>query len=106
MSGKIGAASHRLPSGRTLLIAWGLLMALTFATMIAGRVTSTASLGLMWSAVLLVVTWAKARTILQIYLNLRSAPKGWQAGFNGILIFLLVVIFAVYAVSALGLIPG
>jgi hypothetical protein len=96
----------RLPSVSLLLRAWGLLMALTIGTMIAGRVTSAASLGLLWTAILMVITWAKARTILMVYLNLRAAPAHWRSGFSGSLIFLLLLILGIYALDATGLIPG
>ena len=96
--------SHNLPSRRALLLAWALLMALTVGTMIAGKVTSAASLGLFWTAALLAISWAKARTILLVYLNLRAAPRHWRSGFGGALVFLLLVIFGLYALGALGLV--
>ena len=96
--------SHNLPSRRTLFMAWALLMVLPTGTMIAGKVTSAASLGLIWTGVLLAISWAKARTILQVYLNLRAAPRHWRSGFNGVLIFLLLVIFGLYALGATGIV--
>ncbi len=96
--------SHNLPSRRRLFMAWGLLMVLTIGTMIAGKVTSAASLGLIWTGILLAISWAKARTILQVYLNLRAAPRHWRSGFNGVLIFLLLVIFGLYALGATGIV--
>jgi len=105
MTAKSSHPSHNLPSRRTLFIAWLILMALTIGTMLAGHVTSTRSLGLIWTALLLLISWAKARTILQVYLNLRAAPRGWQSGFNAILIFMLLVLLGLYAINALGMIP-
>ncbi len=96
--------SHNLPSRRILFMAWALLMVLTIGTMIAGKVTSAASLGLIWTGILLVISWAKARTILQVYLNLRAAPRHWRSGFNGVLVFLLLVIFGLYALGATGIV--
>ena len=96
--------SHNLPSRRTLFMAWALLMVLTIGTMIAGKVTSATSLGLIWTGVLLAISWAKARTILQVYLNLRAAPRHWRSSFNGVLIFLLLVIFGLYALGATGIV--
>ncbi len=96
--------SDNLPSRRTLFLAWAVLMMLTVGTMIAGKVTSAASLGLIWTAILLAISWAKARTILQVYLNLRAAPRHWRSGFNGVLVFLLLVIFGLYALGATGIV--
>ena len=86
-----------LPSARQIVITWLILMGLTVGTMIAGRVTSAASLGLAWTAVLLAITWAKARGILLVYLNLRAAPGHWRNGFGTALAFLLVLLLAIYA---------
>jgi len=97
--------SRNLPSRRALLAAWAILMALTVGTMLAGHVTSSRSLGLAWTTALLAISWAKARTILAVYLNLRAAPRGWQSGFNGALIFLLLLLLGLYAIGAAGLIP-
>ena len=96
----------RLPTVSLLIKAWALLMALTIGTMIAGRVTSAASLGLIWTSILMVITWAKARTILMVYLNLRAAPAHWRTGFSASLVFLLLLILGIYAIDAAGLIPG
>ncbi|WP_038034825.1 cytochrome C oxidase subunit IV family protein [Thermopetrobacter sp. TC1] len=95
---------HNLPTARQLIMAWVLLMALTVGTMIAGRVTSAASLGLAWTALLMVITWAKARTILMVYLNLRVAPAHWKSGFSATLVFVLLLILGIYALEALGLV--
>ncbi len=103
----VGAAElARLPTVSLLIKAWALLMALTIGTMIAGRVTSAASLGLVWTGVLMIITWAKARTILMVYLNLRAAPTHWRTGFSASLVFLLLLILGIYALDAVGLIPG
>lgn len=105
MNAKSTHPSHNLPSRRTLFIAWLVLMALTVGTMLAGHVTSSRSLGMIWTSAILLISWAKARTILQVYLNLRAAPRGWQSGFNAILIILLLLLLGLYAINALGLIP-
>ncbi len=96
----------RLPTVSLLIRAWALLMVLTIGTMIAGRVTTAASLGLVWTSILLLITWAKARTILMVYLNLRAAPAHWRTGFSATLVFLLLLILGIYAIDAAGLIPG
>lgn len=80
------------PSARTLVVSWALLMALTIATMFAGRVVGTGRLGSGLLAALLVVTWAKAGIILRQYLNLRTVPAAADA-----LMVLIAVILAVVA---------
>ncbi len=99
-----GSAGENLPTTRQLIMAWALLMTLTIGTMIAGRVTSAASLGLLWTALLMAITWAKARTILMVYLNLRVAPAHWKSGFSATLVFVLLLILGIYALQALGLV--
>ncbi len=96
---------HKLPTGREILRAWLLLMALTLGTMLAGKTTSTASLGIAWTAVLLAITWMKARTILAWYLNLRAAPHHWRAGFSAVLVVLLLVLLGIYAFGFFDLMP-
>ena len=96
---------QKLPTVRQILLAWVLLMALTIGTMLAGKVTSAASLGIVWTAVLLVITWAKARIILAVYLNLRAAPRYWQSGFGGTLFVLLLILLGIYAFGFFDMMP-
>ncbi len=98
-------ALRKLPTTRQLLLAWALLMALTVGTMLAGKVTSAATLGLVWTVTLLAITWAKARTILLVYLNLRAAPGHWRSGFGATLAVLLVLLLGIYAFGYLALMP-
>jgi len=72
-------------------------MALTIATMIAGKVTNTVSLGMVWMAVLMAVTWLKATLILNYYLDLKSATGGWNKGFIILAGMILLFVFAIYA---------
>ncbi len=95
----------RLPTTRQILIAWAILMALTIGSMVAGKVTSAASLGILWTLTLLAITWAKARTILLVYLNLRAAPAHWRTGFSTALAFMLVLLLAIYAFGFFDLMP-
>ena len=95
----------RLPTTRDILLAWAVLMALTIGSMIAGKVTSAASLGIAWTAALLVITWAKAQRILLVYLNLRAAPAHWRTGFSPALAFMLILLLAIYAFGFFGLMP-
>jgi hypothetical protein len=93
------------PAPKTILLTWALLMALTIGTMLAGKVTSAASLGIAWTAVLLAITWAKTRGILLVYLNLRAAPAHWRSGFGTAIAFLLLLLLAIYAFGFFGLVP-
>jgi len=99
------SALERLPGVRLILLTWALLMALTIGTMVAGKVTSAASLGILWTAVLLAITWAKTRGILLVYLNLRAAPAHWRSGFGTAIAFLLLLLLAIYAIGFFGLAP-
>jgi hypothetical protein len=70
-----------IPDRKRLDRTWLLLMALTVASLIAGRADGSAAPGLMGAAVVLVVAVVKARGILMEFLNLRAAPAGWRAVF-------------------------
>ena len=67
------------PTSRKLAAAWALLIGLTLATMLSGRVTDHTQLGPALLALLFVVTWFKAGVILRIYLNLRTFPAAADA---------------------------
>ncbi|HFC05491.1 MAG TPA: hypothetical protein ENJ55_07270 [Rhizobiales bacterium] len=92
---------HSYPSPRTLFIVWLTLMAATVMTMIAGKVTDLSSIGMMWAAILLSVTWIKARLILSYYLDLKSATKGWYSVFTVLVSFIIITVFVIYAGSKL-----
>lgn len=66
------------PDPRRLTRAWGLLVILTVASLLAGRAGEAGSLGLLGSAVVLAVAAFKAQRILMDFLNLRAAPAGWR----------------------------
>ena len=95
----------RLPTVRLILLTWAGLMALTIGTMVAGKVTSAASPGIAWTAVLLAITWAKARGILLVYLNLRAAPAHWRSGLATAIAFLLLLLLVIYAFGFFDLMP-
>ncbi len=96
---------ERLPSVRLILLTWAALLALTIGTMVAGKVTSAASLGIAWTAVLLAITWAKTRGILLVYLNLRAAPAHWRGGFGAAIACMLLLLLAIYAFGFFDLAP-
>lgn len=80
------------PGTRALLLAWGLLIVLTLATMAAGRVLETRHLGAALLGVLFLITWVKAGVILRQYLNLRTVPAAADA-----LMILIALILAIVA---------
>jgi hypothetical protein len=90
---------HAQPTRTLLLLAWGLMMALSIGTMFAGKVTLDATLGALFMLVLLVLTLAKALAILRVYLNLRAAPPAWTGAFVAYLVLLLAVILLLYLIG-------
>ena len=93
---------HKIfPKPKTLIKVWLVLMGLTITTMIAGKVTSVASIGIIWMAVLMVVTVVKASLILDFYLDLKSAKGGWNKGFLSLLLVIVVIIFGLYVAQVL-----
>ncbi len=84
------------PTPRILFIVWLILMGLSGATMIAGKVTASLSIGSVWMAVLLLVAGLKSRLILRYYLDLKSATSGWSTLFSGLVLFILLTVFAIY----------
>ncbi len=86
---------HRLQP-KILFVVWIILMALSGGTMIAGNVTNTVSLGMMWMALLLLVTLVKSTLILQYYLELKSSTPGWNKTFIGLVSVVLVIVFGLY----------
>lgn len=88
-----------LPSRATLMSAWLTLMVLTTGTMIAGKVGAGASLGALWSTLLLIIAGFKSGLILWFYLNLRQSTPGWRRGFAVFLGVLLLFILGAHLLS-------
>ena len=84
------------PAPRTLFFVWLTLMAATGITMIAGKVTGVASLGLLWAAVLMAITWLKANLVLAYFLDLKSATKGWNKAFTILVTIIIVIVYGLY----------
>lgn len=89
------------PSRILLTTTWGLLMALTAASMAAGRAGSEApaALGAIPVAVILAVTVFKAFQVLNVFLNLRASPSGWRSGLTALLIAVCSIVFLAYLVA-------
>lgn len=79
-------------SMKGLIAAWVILMLLTGATAVAGRVGAGTHLGPLWMAALALVTLFKARMILTDYLGLYRAPS-WRGGFTMALILVIGAAF-------------
>lgn len=88
----------KIPSRKTLIIAWLALMGFSIATMITGRVTNPATLGPALMLALLVVTGFKSLWILRYYLNLRASTRGWNSAFITFLIVMLTLIYGLYLI--------
>jgi len=84
------------PTKKLLWVTWGLLMVLTAATMFGGHADSqtSAPIGPLWVAGVLVLTIIKSRQILSVYLNLRASTFGWRTFF---LAFILVIALSILA---------
>ena len=81
---------------RKLFIVWLSLMALTIGTMIAGKVTSVSSIGIYWISGLMLVTFFKAKLILDHYLELKLAYGVWGKLFTSMVAILLAILWAIY----------
>lgn len=90
----------RLPSIRTLLMAWGLLMAATVGLMMAGQVGVDVGLGALWTTVLLILAGLKSGLILWFYLNLGQSTRGWKTGFAAFLCAVLAFVLIVYLLTS------
>ena len=82
---------------KQLLRAWLILMGLSIGTMIAGKVTNTRHLGLIWLGALLLVTFFKTRIILYDYLELKTAYGNWGRIFLSLSGGVLLTVFCIYA---------
>lgn len=92
-------------STNRLFHTWLMLMALTGASIVAGRTGADAPLGLAGVAVVLLAAGIKCRQILLDFLNLRAADGGWRSGFWSYLALLGLLIFAAYAAAFSGAVP-
>jgi len=90
------------PGARLLTMAWAAMMLLTIGTMIAGRVTSDVTLGVIWMVALSAITWGKSLFILRYFLNLRVAEGSWNKAFSRFLFVLLLIILLLFAIPFRG----
>jgi hypothetical protein len=86
-------------SVRSLLAAWGALMALTLVMAFAGDVAHASRLGHLWIVLIATVAAWKSRIVLGSYLGLGAAPAA-LAGFVSAVIVILAVVAASFLVFA------
>ncbi|MGE5514459.1 MAG: cytochrome C oxidase subunit IV family protein [Bacteroidota bacterium] len=84
---------------RRLLRAWGLLVGLTLISLTGVLVFGHGETGLLAAAIALTASYFKARAVLDHFLDLRRAGKGWRGFFSGMLVVLLGCLLATYAVA-------
>ena len=82
---------------RSLLAAWGALMALTLVLAFAGDVVHASRLGPVWIVLIALVAGAKARIVLGSYLGLSAAPHA-LLGFTGAQVVALAVVVASFLI--------
>jgi hypothetical protein len=83
--------------GRRLARAWMILAALTVVSVAAALAAPAGQrAGLVSVGVALAASFIKARQVLDHFLDLRRAGKGWRGLFNGLLLAILGICFALY----------
>ena len=85
-------------SEKSLLRAWGLMMALSIALSIAAEPLWPQSYLLAWAAFVCMVAYWKARIVLSTYLGLKAAP-GARAGFSLAIAVILAMILGSFALE-------
>ena len=82
---------------RRLFRAWAILAILTVVSVGTALVGGDGQrAGLVSVAVALVAAFIKARQVLDHFLDLRRAGSGWRGLFNGMLLTILGICFALY----------
>ncbi len=84
---------------KSLLRAWGVLMALSIALAVAAESARPQRFVLAWTAIVALVALYKARIVLAAYLGLRQAPSV-LAGFSAAIAVILAIAVASFALQA------
>ncbi|MGE5478103.1 MAG: cytochrome C oxidase subunit IV family protein [Bacteroidales bacterium] len=92
-------AANPIETDRRLLRAWGLLVGLTLISLTAVLVLGHGETGFAAAAIAMTASYFKARAVLDHFLDLRRAGKGWRGFFSGMLVFLLGCLLATYAIA-------
>ncbi|MGF7211760.1 hypothetical protein GGE65_006382 [Skermanella aerolata] len=78
---------------------WGILMALTAVSLLAGRPGVEGSIGPLGIGLVLMAANFKADQILTHFLGLQRAGSGWRMLFRVMLTLLGITIFGIYALE-------
>lgn len=85
-----------LPSPRRLLVAWALLVGLTLFSMTVGEIGA----GVIGAALIAGMTLAKARLVINVYLNLRTASAAWRGLFTALVLLILALTLGAWGYTA------
>ncbi len=85
---------------RTLVKAWGGLVALGAATSLLAAVVGPPPIPLVAAAVVLALAWLKARVILRRYLGLAAAPS-WRGAFDVAIAAYALLLFGLFSIPVL-----
>ena len=85
-------------SEKSLLRAWGVMMALSIALAIAAEPLRPENYILAWAAFVSIVVYWKARIVLSAYLGLRDAPAA-RAGFSLAVAIILAMVLGGFALQ-------
>jgi heme/copper-type cytochrome/quinol oxidase subunit 4 len=88
--------THSHTTKTELIRSWAILMGLSLATMLAGRVGEDLTLGPLWAMALLGVAGIKARLILARFLNLQQASGDWNSAFTVFLVILQTALLVAF----------
>lgn len=97
------AAATNVPSFRSLLLCWAVLMAMTIVLLTAADPARPGHLSLPAIALLLAVALVKARQILWVFLDLRRSTPLWKAT---VLAFLGTILALVMGFAGLAAVMG
>jgi len=89
-----------VPSFRSLLLCWIVLMSMTIILLTVGDPTDSTRLSLLSIALLLAVALVKARQILWVFLDLRHSTPMWKATFMAFIGTILAVVMGCAGLAA------
>lgn len=87
------------PPIRALSLIWLTLILLSVGTLFTGQVSDKSSIGPVWMLGLLAVTFFKSVLILNYFLDLKAATRGWSQLFIILLLIILILIYGIYVVG-------
>jgi hypothetical protein len=86
-------------TSRRLARAWALLVGLTLISLTVSLYFRQGEAGLPAAAIALTAAYLKARAVLDHFLGLRRAGKGWRGFFSAMLLVLLGGLMATYVAA-------